>query len=136
MMQKLRDETPPSQPETGDKEIDEDFFKKYKKLRNMREFTNREESFSMHTYNQKLIVLNRVDKSLHLNLEPRSFFGVGHNKKNSLYEQMSSPRDSDQQYKPLPNLRSKRAEVNAQKKRKRNLMVNSYRDRLLPRFAV
>ena len=95
MMQKLRDETPPTHPETGDKDQDEDFFKKYKKLRNMREFQNRNESFSMHTFNQKLIVLNRVEKSLHLDLDKNRFFKVGPNRKSSLYDQMMTPRDSD-----------------------------------------
>ena len=29
MMQQLRDESPPTHPETGAKEVDEEFFKKY-----------------------------------------------------------------------------------------------------------
>lgn len=42
-MKYLREEKPPTNPETGAKEIDEDFFRKYKKLHKTREFRNRDE---------------------------------------------------------------------------------------------
>ncbi len=106
-------------------------------------FKIRDDKFYKHQFGDKIIMMDKVENTMHHKLDIRAFFGPEKSKKSDYLEAIkpidrtlrnSLEREKDQG-EQVPLL-AKRAEKRAQRLQQRNQMVNTYKDRLLPRFKV
>uniref|UniRef100_A0A7S3ITA9 Uncharacterized protein n=1 Tax=Strombidium inclinatum TaxID=197538 RepID=A0A7S3ITA9_9SPIT len=106
-------------------------------------FKIRDDKFYKHEFGDKIIMMDKVENTMHHKLDIRAFFGPEKSKKSDYLEAIKpierTVRNSLERIKPegeqVPLL-AKRAEKRVQHLEKRNQMVNTYKDRLLPRFKV
>ena len=132
-------------------EEDGQFAKHYEFLKQTREFRGRPELHHKHELKEKLMVLQKIETTLHRKLDPQELLGPTRSGKATYYDAIQPisktrpPVDlailkmpfASKPINPfLPDGKERREKVQAAKAAKRDSMVHSYRDRLHTRFQV
>lgn len=114
-----------------------------------REFKNRNPNFFKHEYSDKLVIMDKVERTLHKKIDAKMFLGDNGSGKNAYMtaiqpiaavkkaqnETLRQMREQKRkgQYVP-PNVRlAEQKELEAEQRQE---MINKYRDRLYPKFKV
>ena len=122
-----------------------EYLQKYK-----REFKNREKQYFKHEFSDKLVAMNTVENELHGKIDATRMLGPELSSKNKYFEDiqpiaevkkiaLEGYRKSKRSSQPGDMSQgpdSRRAAKRALEKEQREKMINTYKDRLLPRFKV
>lgn len=128
---------------------DGQFERQYEYLKQTREFKSRPVNVNEHELADKLVALQKLESTFHDKLDPEELLGPTRSRKGTYFDAImpiskSKPKvDITILEKPfakkpinpfLPDSIERREQVRAARGAKRDMMVNSYRDRLLTRF--